>query len=72
MPQKGSKKSVCKCGFVNTESASLKEKIKQESSKIEVVDKEIQTLPTIDVDCSKCGNKVAYYWTIQTRAADEG
>jgi len=24
-----------------------------------------------NVECPKCGNKEAYYWTVQTRAGDE-
>ena len=71
MPKKGSKNTVCNCGHVNKKSASLKEKIKQTSQNIEVVNKETETLPTIEADCSKCESKEAYYWTMQTRAADE-
>lgn len=38
-----------------------------------VVDVEnISNLPiTRDVTCPKCGNHEAYYWLLQTRAADE-
>jgi len=28
-------------------------------------------LPTIDVVCSECGNKTAYWWMRQLRSADE-
>lgn len=28
-------------------------------------------LPTIEVDCEKCGNNKAYWWMTQTRASDE-
>ena len=29
------------------------------------------TYPIVDMECSKCGNKKAYFWTTQTRASDE-
>ena len=28
-------------------------------------------LPTIDIDCPKCGNNTASWWIAQTRSADE-
>lgn len=28
-------------------------------------------MPVTDAECPKCHNKKAYYWTAQTRAADE-
>jgi len=64
-----------KCGTrVRTEGLVLKEKIAKK--KIEIKPrgkpKEIEdTLPTAEVECPKCGNKEAYWWTVQTRAADE-
>jgi len=70
---KNGKKAVCKCGFVSKEKiAPLKESMKKEMSKVEVVKDEINTMPTTEVECSKCNNKTAFYWTVQTRAADEG
>ncbi|MGP3668221.1 MAG: transcription factor S [Candidatus Bathyarchaeota archaeon] len=32
---------------------------------------EIKTMPTTKVECSRCGNKEAYYWFVQTRSGDE-
>jgi transcription factor S len=29
------------------------------------------TNPIIDITCPRCKNKKAYFWTLQTRAADE-
>ena len=29
------------------------------------------TNPIVEITCSKCKNKKAYFWTLQTRAADE-
>jgi DNA-directed RNA polymerase subunit M len=41
---------------------------------VAVVDKQqanMNTLPTINVECPKCGNNKAYVWMLQTRGADE-
>lgn len=32
---------------------------------------EISTLPSIEVECPKCGHGEAYWWILQTRSADE-
>ncbi len=29
------------------------------------------TLPVVETECPKCGNKKAYFWTKQTRSSDE-
>ncbi len=60
-------------------SYSTKDKVKISTSekavghkKISVIsEKDQQTLPTVDEKCKKCGNEEAYFWTVQTRAADE-
>lgn len=73
--EKGGKKVLyCSCGFSrspNQDDASpeLKEKV-NEGRKIEVVES-IEIHPKIKIACEKCGNKIAYYWTQQTRGADE-
>ncbi|MCL2868375.1 MAG: transcription factor S [Candidatus Bathyarchaeota archaeon] len=41
---------------------------------VAVISKEEQkltTLPTVRVECPKCGNNTAYVWQVQTRGADE-
>jgi transcription factor S len=39
---------------------------------IEVIDEEADnTYPLVQIDCPKCGHKKAFFWTSQTRAADE-
>tara|TARA_Y100000034_G_C6854295_1_gene387958 strand:- start:19 stop:333 length:315 start_codon:yes stop_codon:yes gene_type:complete len=72
--KKGGKNVLsCSCGYSSkdTEDIVIKEENK-EDSKIEVVDKKIETLPkTEDEECKKCGTKEAYYWLVQTRAGDE-
>jgi DNA-directed RNA polymerase subunit M len=52
----------------------LKEKTNEKTNipgKIEKIEKEVTTLPKTKEECPKCGNNEAYYWTMQTRAADE-
>lgn len=62
----------CACGYSsNAENTTLKEEVKHDEKKIEVIDSEIETHPLINIDCPKCGHKKAYYWLQQTRAGDE-
>lgn len=62
----------CSCGYVlKSGSLEVKEEVKSVSSEIEVVDSSEESLPETDADCEKCGNKVAYFWLVQTRAGDE-
>ncbi len=42
--------------------------------RIAIIDKEAQklrTLPTVTIECPKCGNNTAYVWQVQTRGSDE-
>lgn len=67
----GRKFSACSCGYVSKKKAgSLTETIKKRDE-IGVVESEVESLPTIEAECPKCKHKLAYYWTMQTRAADE-
>ena len=70
---KGNKKVLyCSCGFTKKpedETLELKE-IVQGAKKIEVIEK-VETHPKVKIKCEKCGNNAAYYWTQQTRGADE-
>ncbi|MBI4448301.1 transcription factor S [Candidatus Woesearchaeota archaeon] len=77
MPKEENKrpKLVCACGYSVTEKDDLLiEETLGKVEKIEIVDarKEVNTLPKIAQECQKCGNKEAFYWTVQTRAGDEG
>jgi DNA-directed RNA polymerase subunit M len=41
---------------------------------IAVIGKEeqkLRVLPTVRVECPKCGNNLAYVWQVQTRGSDE-
>lgn len=75
MPKKeGSKKFLaCSCGYKTSDVGQTKitESVKKKSREVEVIHKEIETLPKTDAKCEKCGHKTAFFWTIQTRASDE-
>jgi len=67
-------KAVCmSCGH------KLKKKPKIEASEkvqnkefVEVIKEGADnTYPIIDIECPKCKNKKAYFWTMQTRSSDE-
>lgn len=34
-------------------------------------EQKLRTLPTVRIECPKCGNSLAYVWQVQTRGADE-
>ncbi len=75
IPDKGGKKKLV-CGSCGKKinmigSVMIKEKIRNNKEKIEVVDKDIEVNPKVEVECPSCGNMKAYFWTLQTRAADE-
>ena len=68
----GKKVLFCSCGFSrfpNEESAEIKESVAA-AKKIEIVE-QVEIHPKIRIRCEKCNNGVAYYWTRQTRGADE-
>jgi DNA-directed RNA polymerase subunit M len=77
VPKKQDKKKVMacsSCSFINRKpkEAKITEKLRGKERKLEVIEgKELETLPLADTECSKCGHKKAYFWTLQTRAADE-
>jgi DNA-directed RNA polymerase subunit M len=71
--ESGKVKFICrKCG---TSSRSKDIKIKSVNPKKEklyfVDKKDGENLPTTKETCPKCKGRKAYYWIIQTRAADE-
>ncbi|MEM2956351.1 MAG: transcription factor S [Candidatus Pacearchaeota archaeon] len=70
--KKKEEKFIClKCGYTKgAVSIKTSEKIPEKKS-ISIIEKEESSLPEIDIQCEKCGNKKAYFWQIQTRGADE-
>lgn len=74
MDRKGKTRLVCSsCNYRSTkrENIVLREKMDVGKGKIEVINKRVETLPKTKEECPKCGNNEAFYWTVQTRSADE-
>ena len=71
---KTDKKKVlyCACGFTKNADGDLGQikEVGVKSKKIEVVEN-VETSPKVKINCEKCQNTIAYYWTQQTRGADE-
>jgi len=69
-----------KCGYkkgiVSEKAAPKVAKVIQHNPQqlVAVIGKEeqkLRTLPTVRIECPKCGNNTAYVWQVQTRGADE-
>jgi transcription factor S len=71
----GKKISACtKCGHlsVHNEKVKLTDTVQLTRRGVEVVEEQRETLPQTEAECPQCKHPTAYYWTMQTRAADEG
>jgi len=75
MPKKEGNKTIveCKCGYKSNDKiqTTFKEEVKKKETIKGVADGDMETLPITDADCPKCNHKKAYFWEVQTRAADE-
>ena len=75
MPKKDGNRRVvaCSCGYKSSDvgESVVSEQVKKTGKDVEVVDKEAEIDPITKAECPKCGNGEAYFWEIQTRAADE-
>jgi DNA-directed RNA polymerase subunit M len=68
-----------KCGYKKRGTARSKPKanelinnnIKKSITVISEEDQKLSTLPTLKVECPKCGNNLVYVWQVQTRGGDE-
>ncbi len=67
--------SCPKCGYSQggTSDSSKTVVEEKEVSEFNVLDESDgkETLPTIKIDCEKCGHTEAVWWMLQTRSADE-
>jgi len=65
--------SCPKCNYTEGISQDTKKIIEDQSSGLKVLDEtdEKISLPTIKIDCEKCGHTEAVWWMLQTRSADE-
>ncbi len=63
-----------RCGFsVPAEEPITKPEAEPPEDQIKIVGDEvdIKTMPTVEEECPKCGNKEAFWWLLQTRSGDE-
>jgi transcription factor S len=68
---KGAKCARCNYRTKEKLKISSSEK-KEETKRIGVVkDKDTDVFPKVNAVCAKCGNREAYFWSAQTRSADE-
>lgn len=67
------KVSCISCGFKPKKKPKIQSSEKIESRKsVAVVNEEVDNVyPIVQIDCPKCKNKKAYFWTQQTRGSDE-
>ena len=70
LEKKGIKCSKCNYKESKNKTIMITEKIKSKA-KINIIDKNIETLPKTQADCPKCAHNQAYYWLVQTRSTDE-
>ena len=67
--------SCPKCGYTEGQEAEIQDQVSEEETKSDflVLDENEpkDVMPTIEIDCEKCGNKEAFWWMLQTRSADE-
>ena len=77
MPKKEGSKTVlkCSCGYrsENADISVIREEVINKTASVEIVDREenLKALPKMKAECPKCRNQEAYFWEVQTRAADE-
>lgn len=65
--------SCASCGLRTNKKIKIEssEKLKQQKSVAVINEDSENSNPIIEMACPKCKNKKAYFWTMQTRAADE-
>ncbi len=71
MVYKGDKLVCRKCGYEKEAGQGFVIESKRNEGEIPVIESKIETLPKTNVICPNCGNKEAYWWIRQMRAADE-
>ena len=60
-----------KCGFIRKVSLQHTHERYKTEQKVVVVEEEFTPMPTVNVECPRCGFREAYAWTVQTRSGDE-
>jgi DNA-directed RNA polymerase subunit M len=62
-----------RCSYSTKEKVDLKikEKINARQEISVIKDKDVDTMPSVEMNCRECGHNEAHFWTSQTRGADE-
>ena len=62
-----------KCDYTEGNTSTTKKVQEEDVSEFNVLEESEgqETLPTIKIDCGKCGHDEAVWWMLQTRSADE-
>lgn len=62
-----------RCDYNSKSPVKLKtsEKLEEKKQIPVLKDKDAEVHPEIEQKCPECGNKKAYFWTMQTRSSDE-
>lgn len=62
-----------KCNYSEGDTSTTKKIEEEKVSEFNVLEESEgkETLPSIKIDCEKCGNNEAVWWMLQTRSADE-
>ncbi len=62
-----------KCDYAERSTSTTKKVREEDISEFNVLEESEaqETLPTIKIDCGKCGHDEAVWWMLQTRSADE-
>ena len=75
IPKKEGKKTItkCSCGYKSKDdvNTTIKEEVKKDERSNKAVEEDFESLPLTEAECPKCKHKKAYFWEVQTRAADE-
>ena len=73
--QKRKNDGCARCGYAAKSKTKIKTSEKMGTKKeIAIVkEKDLEVYPVIELEksCEKCGNKKAFFWTLQTRSTDE-
>ena len=69
----GEKAACMRCGYKLKKKPKIQasEKVAERKEIPVVKEEEITTEPVVEITCPKCKNDKAYFWTTQTRGADE-
>ena len=66
--------SCPKCNYTEGQESEHQNKISEEPKSDFLILEENEgkdSMPTIEIECEKCGNNEAVWWMLQTRSADE-